>query len=176
MTFFELLIILLLVSLVLSVVFSLRFLIFKKNQGCGIAGLVYLGFILFIAMIIGFIYFSLSSWATDTSDEKFIRVFERKTDLTFPASGVMSDKRRNDRSTLSLYWRMTITMDSVDFKNILHEVKARYDCPNFTRRIEIWQSERYLFDYTEYLTFNRSFNLRFLEDMRTIRVSLDNRW
>ena len=54
MTFFELLIILLLVSLVLSVVFSLRFLIFKKNQGCGVASLVY---ILFIAVIVGFIYF-----------------------------------------------------------------------------------------------------------------------
>ena len=54
MTFFELLIILFLVLLVLSVVFSLRFLIFKKNQGCGIASLLY---ILFIAVIVGFIYF-----------------------------------------------------------------------------------------------------------------------
>jgi hypothetical protein len=177
--FFIIFLILFLASLVLSVVFFVRYLITKKSQGCGIVGLVYM---VCVVMIAGFIYLAL----TDSSDRVFIREFEERTALTFPASGVITDKGRTywhlDRS-----FNMTIEMDSIDFMYILHEVQMRSealtdgidrDAGRVGRRLAV--SDLTFEPFTGTFALYREqgsgrgqrFRLSFLDDKQTIRVSM----
>ena len=174
------LIILFVASLVLSVVFFLRFLIFKKNRNWGIASLVY---ILLVALSAVFFYLSLTQY---NPDRYLIRKFEERTGLTFPASGVMITKSRTDFDNIGLQLRLTIRMDSVDLMNILHEVRTR--CESFERMelpttitysrfVHFGGSDWIMSPYARYEEFEneKGFELWFGGDRRTLDVWLIKR-
>ena len=174
--FFIILLILFLASLVLSVVFFVRFLITKKSAGCAIAGLVY---VVFVVLIVGFGYFAL----TYNSDRTLINLFEERTTLSFPASGVITQKSRNPIIVWERAYRMTIEMDSVDFMHILYEVRARYDAftgefegiispTTFTRNSFTMLSPAIAYAVYRECRGRRHFYLTFLNDKRTIIVDI----
>jgi hypothetical protein len=175
MFFLIVLFILFLAPLVLSLVFFVRYLITKKSGGCGIFGLV---FILFVALIVGSIYFL----ETDMSDRRFINEFEDRTALMFPVSGVITDKGHNAWH-LDRYFEMIIKMDSVDFMHILHKVQERevftgdfLDIHHIGRRLSVSDFTPQPFSGTFALYEEhewgrgRRFRLLFRDDMRSIRV------
>ena len=179
MFFIIVLIVLFLAPLVLSLVFFVRFLITKKSAGCAIAGLVY---VVFVVLIVGLIYFA----STHISDHALIRLFEQRTDLTFPASGDITQRYRSSIGVLEGYYGMTLKMDSVDFMHILYEVRARYDA--FTGEFEgiispttitynsfhiPTQRSVYYAVYREWRG-RRRFSLHFVNDKRTVYVFIQN--
>ena len=165
-----------LVAFVIALIFFLRFLIFKKNQGCGIMSLV---FMLWIVLVTYLSYYSI----THLSDNEFVQEFERYTELTYPSSGKIIEKN-NDEAILNLdpYYFGVIEMDTLDYMKILHEVQARRD--SLSTNDDITYSNFHLSEdessdiYAYYDEHRDSYRIRFWlgfhKNKRIIRCGLES--
>ena len=101
-----------------GLVFFIRSLILKKNMGCGIVGLLTM-------IIILLIYFLGPDIMNYQSKEDFIEGFESVTQLSYPHSGKIIERKHEeglgffpDSKTVAI-----IEMDTLDYTKLLHDVQ-----------------------------------------------------
>ena len=101
-----------------GLVFFIRSLLFKKNIGCGIVGLITM-------IIILLIYFFGPKILDYRSEESFIDSFERATQLSYPHSGKIIERKHDEGMSLrgDAWEAAVIEMDTLDYKTLLHDIQ-----------------------------------------------------
>ena len=105
-----------------GLIFLLRSLICKKNIGCGVFGL--------LAMILsGFLSWYLVFGINYQSKSDFIAYFELYTNLTYPQSGKIIEKKYKEFLNYKgdNHCAAIIEMDTTDYNKLLHNIQSRVE-------------------------------------------------
>jgi len=114
--------ILIVLPFLVGLIFFLRFLFQKKNQDCGLFGL----FVMIIIGLFAYFFFDIINYEPK---EDFISGFENSTGLSYPASGKIIKRKKEEGFNFFGGYRKEaiIEMDSFDYEILLRGVRlSRY--------------------------------------------------
>lgn len=138
MFLFVLVIIIMLVLLFLTgLIIFIRALILKRNMGCGLFGLC-------LMIIVVLIIYFRSEIVSYQSENSFIHNFENTTELLYPVSGKIIEKKNEEAfNVLGDYENSAIIeMDSIDYKKLLKDIQSNknFEIDSIARKDKITPS------------------------------------